>query len=131
MAERCVGKKANGKPCKNGPRKGLSTCYRHRDQDPKVAIRPASTPPENMVTFSRPWMHTRETAPVSDRVRFFYPEDEPLPDVYVKPRPVPCQHCRCERLPSTSQAVVIRVESKGMVYFRCRNCKEQFKMAMR
>jgi ribosome modulation factor len=58
----------------------------------------------------------------------FWPKDKALPDSYTKPRPVPCPSCRRTTLPTTSQAVIVRVIAHSVAYLMCRGCGHRFKL---
>ena len=54
----------------------------------------------------------------------FWPEGEPLPEIWVKvrARSLPCPACRRVRLPNGGQAVACQGSGDLMAYFRCRSC---------
>jgi hypothetical protein len=53
---------------------------------------------------------------------------KPMPEVFVRPRPVPCQRCRLIRLPDRGQAVMVTGTWEGFVYLECKGCQHRFKM---
>ena len=57
-----------------------------------------------------------------------WPEGQPLPEAYVRPRPVPCAKCRLVRMGTGAQAVLMRTFTGGIAYLWCRSCGNQFKM---
>jgi len=57
----------------------------------------------------------------------YWPEGEPLPGAYLRPRPVPCGRCRRLLLDDGRQAVVLlSIPRGGVAYLRCRACGERW-----
>lgn len=69
-----------------------------------------------------------DTPIVPVQVVEFLPETAELPDVYIRPRPVPCGLCRAVRMPDKGQAVVVKCIANGNAYFECRSCRGSFKL---
>ncbi|MBX4215761.1 hypothetical protein KW797_02340 [Candidatus Parcubacteria bacterium] len=67
------------------------------------------------------------------RTGVFLDAKAPLPEVYHKPQPVACRHCRCVRLPDGAQAVVMIATSGGFAGFQCRarGCQKWFKLRVK
>jgi len=60
-----------------------------------------------------------------------WPEGEPLPTHYQRPKPIPCRKCRAVRLDTLSRAVAMTSTKKSVAYFRCRLCGHRFSMAIK
>lgn len=58
-----------------------------------------------------------------------WPEGEPLPTVYKKPRPHPCPQCRLVYLPGRQQAVLVKTLRDGCAFLWCRGCGHRYKLA--
>jgi len=63
----------------------------------------------------------------------FWPKGVPFPDSVVKLRPrfIPCPHCRRVRLDNGGQAVAVTSSGPDIVWFRCRACDTRFKLAVK
>lgn len=59
-----------------------------------------------------------------------WPEGTPMPNKYVRPRPVPCPKCRRLLLDTGAQAVVVRAIHVEVAFMWCRGCGDQFKMGV-
>ncbi len=60
-----------------------------------------------------------------------WPEGDPMPTHYQKPKPIPCPKCRAHYLASGSQAVKQRTLLNAVGYFTCRSCNHQFAFPVR
>lgn len=59
----------------------------------------------------------------------YYPESEPLPQVYVKQPPPPCPYCRAIKLENGRQATVLWCGSSDqLARFKCRVCGGKWKL---
>lgn len=65
---------------------------------------------------------------VATRGGMYLGDNEPLPKVFIVPRPSACIKCRCVRLAGGAQAVINRAYNRDrtQIYLECRACGHQF-----
>ena len=68
---------------------------------------------------------------VTVRVGDMWPVGVPLPDVYLRQRPMPCPECMAVFAPGDGRAAVLVSSRTSIVYMRCKVCGHRWKLPVR
>lgn len=107
---------------KDNPKK-----QRKRSQ-PDPAPPPEILEPPREVIQAPPEVTHRPLPEVVARPGLLWPEKEPMPTYYRKPRALPCPSCRRVRLDCGGQACVTQRVGVGLAYLRCRQCSHRWSL---
>lgn len=89
---------------------------------------------ESAVQSKEPLIETVESAEESFHRKVavmnkkIWPDDKPLPKVYVKRKKMPCPSCRRVLTDSLGQCVVMTSSAKTFGYFRCKCCNHRWQL---